>query len=77
MAAPLKLIPTPRKPMRDSRYYRDRAEECLRHADDMHDTDGRRMMLRIVAQYLALADWAEREDREQREKDDPRQPGGG
>ena len=47
-------------PINDPKYWRDRAEETRTRAEQMHDPNSRRRMLRIAEDYEELAKRAER-----------------
>jgi hypothetical protein len=52
--------------LHDAQYWRDRAEEALRNADELTHPPARREMLLIAAGYKRLAEFAE--DRTARKK---------
>ncbi len=50
--------------LHDAKRWRERAEEARVHAEQMSDSDSRRMMLAIAAEYDRLAERADKLARE-------------
>jgi hypothetical protein len=44
---------------RDPAYYRERAEEMRKLADQMSDPEDKRILLNVAEEYETLAKWAE------------------
>ena len=50
------------RPLSDSRYWRDRAEEATTMAEAMHDPVARQLMLDVAKEYRELAEQAAQQE---------------